>query len=645
MLANYSGTPVFVPKGTAIAHIVVPDDVDEAEVMNKDNTSAYTNKLPLNRIQLEPAQHKKYEQLQQEEEEEVWRCAEIDPKRSRVEKRNIRRLLRRFKDTFARNPKKPGCVSSVEHNIKTGDVKPIKKWPRRHSPQEQQIEEENVQEMLLNGIIRHSESPWAFPTVLVEKPDGSMRFCVDYRDLNALTEKDAYPLPKIDEMLDKLGKAKFFTTLDLASGYWQIPIAEKDKKKTAFVTRDGHFEFNFMPFGLCNAPATFQRLMEDVLKKLGRKFSMVYIDDIIIFSETWEQHLEHIKLVLDCLLEAGLKLKAQKCHFGFEELKFLGHIVSAKGIQTDPEKIRAIQELPIPGDVHALRRFLGMAGYYRRYIDGFSRISKPLNALTENRQGKQMVFSEECLNSFSTLKERLMTAPVLGYPDLDKDFVIHCDASKDAIGAVLAQEDKHGDLHPICYMSKVTSGAEKNWSIYDLECYAIIQALKKFRHYIHGKRTSIYTDQKALKWLLEMKEPSPRLTRWITKIQGLDLDIHYRPGRSNADADCLSRLVTPQDLEFAEGTPIESGLVRFVTVNASPKTKETLQLNAIRTKTVRGKPTQFTVVDGQAKACPETDPTTINGRKEAGLIGQIQSKRTRFIPLCRFVASGTTEGS
>src|SRR4051812_32339267 len=316
--------------------------------------------------------------------------------------------------------------------------------------------------MKKKGIVRKSKSPWASPVVIVAKKTGDKRICVDYRKLNEVTKKNAYPLPRIDDMLESFRTANWFTTLDLASGYWQVEIEEKDKEKTAFITNFGLYEFNVMPFRLCNAPGTFQRLMNYVLQPYAAKFVSIYLDDIIIYSKSFEQHIDHIKQVFQALREANLKIKLKKCSFCMPNLTFLGHIVERDGIQPDPAKIEKVKDLPIPKDVSQVRSALGLFSYYRRFIKDFSRIAKPINTLLK----KDQVFewTEKQQNAFNRLKNCLINAPILQYPNFDETFYLYTDASEIGLGAVLTQKDKEGREHPIAYASRSLTPAEKNYS-------------------------------------------------------------------------------------------------------------------------------------------------------------------------------------
>ena len=366
----------------------------------------------------------------------------------------LKALVAEYRDIFALTNDELGCTDVVQHRIDTEEHTPIKQYPRRTPFVQRTKIAKLVADMEKKGVISPSKSPWASPVVLVAKKDGSTRFCVDFRRLNAVTKKDVYPLPRIEDILDTLGRARYFSTLDLSTGYWQIPVHPADREKTAFTTHCGLFEFNRMPFGLCNAPSTFQRLMQTVLAGLDGKCCFVYIDDILVCSRTFKEHVKHLKLVFDRLRAAGLRLKVGKCMFLREQVKYLGHTISKEGIGPDPSKVVKVQTFPVPTDVHKLRQFLGLASYYRRFIKDFASVSSPLNALT--KKGASFQWTTQCQHSFDRLKTLLCCAPVLLYPKFGPghDFVLETDASLTGLGAVLSQADEKGVLHPVAYASR-----------------------------------------------------------------------------------------------------------------------------------------------------------------------------------------------
>ena len=436
---------------------------------------------------------------------------------------------------------KLGQTTVVKHSIDTGSASPIKQRPYRVPETKRKIIEEEVQKMLIADIIKPSKSPWSSPVVLVTKPDGSARFCVDYRKLNAVTKRDAYPIPRIDDTLDALGKARFFTTLDLESGYWQIPMKEEDKEKTAFSTSQGHWEFQTMPFGVVNGPACFQRLMNYVLTKLHWTHCLVYLDDIIIFSRTFEEHMDRLKTVLSRLKKAGLTLKPRKCQWVQRSVKYLGHIISEEGIQPDSTKIKAVQDFPAPTSKTLVRKFLGMTSYYRRFVPNYASMVKPLTQLTKTRgQAKIFQWNEEAQRAFENLKKALLTEPILRLPDFDQQFVVYTDASDHGLGAVLAQEFGDGEA-VVAYASRQLSGSERNYSTIQKECLAIVWALQYFHHYLFGRTFVIVTDHRPLKWLQTMKPKSAQMERWMCDLQAYSFEVKHRSGKCNGNADFLSR--------------------------------------------------------------------------------------------------------
>ena len=356
-----------------------------------------------------------------------------------MQREKVLDLLARHNSVFAQGqlPVAPFSGNLFVHTIDTGANRPTSVCPRRRAPAERLAIQEEVGKMLEMGVIERASGPWSSPIVLVEKKDGSLRFCVDYRRLNDATVKDVYPLPRIDDVLDRLGGAKFFTTLDLFKGYWQIPLHLRDRVKTAFVTPDGLFQFRVMPFGLCNAPASFQRMMDAVLGPLKWQTCLVYMDDILIFADTFEEHLDRIATVLEAIEAAGLLLQAPKCLFASSQTKYLGHIIDASGVLPDPDKVQALQQFPTPTCVKEVRRFLGVASFYRRFIEGFARLSDPLTALL--KKGRVWSWGEEEERAFRDLIERLSTAPVLAHLDDAADLILHTDASLTGLGAVLSQ--------------------------------------------------------------------------------------------------------------------------------------------------------------------------------------------------------------
>ncbi|XP_074322839.1 uncharacterized protein LOC141659812 [Apium graveolens] len=385
-------------------------------------------------------------------------------------------------------------------------TEPVSKAPYRMAHVEIKELARQLQELLEKGVIRPSVSPWGAPVLFVKKKDGSMRLCIDYRELNKLTIKNKYPLPRIDDLFDQLKGAKYFSKIDLRSGYHQLKIKPEDIPKIAFRTRYGHYEFLVMSFGLTNAPAAFMDLMNRIFKEYLDKFVIVFIDDILIYSKTEEDHAEHVRTDLEILRKKKLYAKLSKCEFWLQEVQFLGHIVSNEGIKVDPIKIEAIMNWERPRTPTEVRSFLGLAGYYRRFVQNFSRIATSLTKLT--RKNEKFIWNDKCEESFQELKRRLITAPVLSLPDDQGNFVIYSDASHKGLGCVLMQHDK-----VIAYASRQLKPHEQKYPTHDLELAAIVFALKIWRHYLYGEKCEIFTDHKSLKYIFTQKELNMRQRR------------------------------------------------------------------------------------------------------------------------------------
>eukprot|EP00731_Ephydatia_muelleri_P012465 Em0006g1359a len=412
-----------------------------------------------------------------------------------------------------------------------------------------------LQDMLAKGAIQPSDSPWSSPIVLVTKKDGSTRFCVDYRKVNAVTRKDAYPLPRVDDTLDTLAGSKLFSTLDLATGYWQVEVADEDKEKTAFSTPEGLYQFEVMPFGLCNAPATFQRLMDKVLSGLKWYSCLVYIDDIVVVGDSFENHLYNLVGVLKRLREAGLKVKPSKCSLCQREVQYLGHVVSTEGISTDPTKVEAICNWPTPTCKQEIQRFLGLANYYRRFIKNFSSIAKPLQRLTE--KNNMFHWNELCQSAFDELRRCLVSSPVLAYPDYSKCFVLDTDASDVGIGAVLSQPSEDGSERVIAYASRSLSRQEQRYCVTRRELMAVVEFTHHFRPYLLGRQFTLRTDHGSLVWLQNFKEPEGQLARWLERLQEFDFVVIHRQGTQHCNADALSRIPCRQCGRVDQGKEVE----------------------------------------------------------------------------------------
>ncbi|KAL0161382.1 hypothetical protein M9458_045107, partial [Cirrhinus mrigala] len=467
------------------------------------------------------------------------------------EQGKVRTLLQHYQSVFSAHDNDLGCTNLISHDIPLTDDVPVRQRYRRLPPSEYDVVKTHINQLLEAQIIRESCSPYASPIVLVKKKDGSLRMCVDYRQLNSKTRKDAFPLPRIEETLDALTGARWFSTLDLASGYNQVPVTEGDKAKTAFCTPFGLFEWNRMPFGLCNAPSTFQRLMERLFGDQRHQSLLLYLDDIVVFSCSVTQHLERLEVVLGRLKREGLKAKLEKCAFFKQQVKYLGHVVSSQGVATDPSKVEVVAKWGRPVNVTELRSFLGFASYYRRFVEGFAKLAAPLHKLVAEFVGGRYkksagpsfasAWTEHCQNSFDTLKEKLTTSPILAYADFSLPFILEVDASHRGLGAVLSQEQE-GKVRPIAFASRSLRPTERNpvnYSSMKLEFLALKWAMtEKFREYLLGHRCVVFTDNNPLSHLESAKLGATE-QRWAAQVAVFDFEIRYRPAdlRALQEAD------------------------------------------------------------------------------------------------------------
>ena len=479
------------------------------------------------------------------------------PQLSSGQRRQVEGLVKEYSDVFAWTDDDMGFTDVVKHEITVTTDAPVAQPYRRIPPSVLGEVKQHLQDLLARGIIQPSASPYASPIVLVRKKSGELRMCVDYRKLNSITRRDQFPLPRIEECLDALGGAQLFTSLDLASGYHQVAMHEKDMHRTAFTCPFGLYEFKRMPFGLCNAPATFQRLMQTSMHDMIFEVLLAYLDDLMVFAKTFEGHIDNLERVLKRLREIGVKLNPTKCCFFMPEVSFLGHIISGEGIATNPDTIRAVVDFPRPNTIKDVRSFLGLASYYRRFVKDFAKLAKPLHQLTttvhnlhpkDRHKGEKKVFdglwTHECELAFLQLKQALTTAPVLGYADYTRPFILEVDASLTGLGAVLSQKDDEGRTHVIAYASRSLRPNERkmhNYSSLKLELLALKWAVaEKFRGYLLGHHVVIYTDNNPLSHLETAKFGATEM-RWASELQVFNYELKYKPGKNNNNADALSR--------------------------------------------------------------------------------------------------------
>ncbi|XP_078496945.1 uncharacterized protein LOC144753011 [Lissotriton helveticus] len=466
----------------------------------------------------------------------------LSPSLTPEQREDCRQILEQYSTLFSLVP---GRTHLCTHDVDTGDSPPVKSKTYRLSDKVKASIHGEVTKMLELGVIEPSSSPWSSPVVLVPKaaPPGTtpeLRFCVDYRGLNSITKTNAHPIPRADELIDRLGAAQYLSTFDLTSGYWQISLTDGAKERSAFSTPEGHCQFCVMPFGLKNAPATFQRLVNQVLSGM-EGFSAAYLDDIAVFSSSWEDHLQHLQAVLQALKQAGLTIKASKCQIGQGSVVYLGHLVGRGAVQPLQAKIEAIMAWEPPKTQTEVRAFLGLTGYYRRFVKGYGTIVAPLTELTSKKQPRRVVWTEACQQAFEKLKQAMCAAPVLRAPDFSKEFIVQTDASEHGIGAVLSQLNEEGLDQPVVFLSRRLLPREPKWSAIEREAFAVVWALKNLRPYLFGSHLLVQTDHRPLRWLMQMKGENPKLLRWSISLQGMDFRVEHRPRVDHANADGLSR--------------------------------------------------------------------------------------------------------
>ena len=456
------------------------------------------------------------------------------------------KLLHQNSDIFSRGPYDIGQTHLQEHKIEIQENStPVRMPFYEQNPQMRRETEKIMQPLLEKGVVKESNSDWHSPVVLVRKAGSNeFRFAVDYRKLNKITKPQAYPIPRLSDIFDAIGEAnaQYFTSVDMGKAFWQVPLEENSKKLAAFITYDGIYEFQTMPFGrLSGATASFQMLMMKLLRNIAWKYVLCYVDDIIIFSSSFEDHLQHLEEVFRRLRDAGLKLSPKKCFFAKQKLHYLGFVISKDGIEADPKKVEKILNLKPPKDAKGVKSLLGLTAFYKKFIPQYSQVCAPLfNLLKKNNK---FMWSESAQNALDQLKIALTSAPVLAFPDMSREFILTCDASQSGLGYILGQIGDDSKEHVIEYSGRALQGAERNYTISELECLAVIEGVKAYKHYLSTDIPfTIVTDHKAVSSLKTMTNSSNgRLARWALFLQGFNYKVVYRKGEQN-QTDALSCL-------------------------------------------------------------------------------------------------------
>lgn len=473
-------------------------------------------------------------------------CVDVNESLDSEALNQLKEMIKKWQHCFASNTKELGVVKDVEMSITLKDPQPVCIRPYRLSFKEREIVQNKVNDLLEAGIVQESQSDFASPVILVKKNNGDHRLCVDYRALNKKTVKDVYPMPNIEEQLNCLANKKYFTSLDCSQGFHQIPVAADSINKTAFITTEGHYEYLRTPFGLMNAPAVFQRFINKVIGTLRYENILVYMDDILVPSTTVEEGLQLLEKLFTVIDKFGLKLNLQKCSFLKSQVDYLGHTISAAGTSPGSRKIEAVEKFPVPKNIHEIRQFIGLCGYFRKFIENFAIIASPITNLT--KKNVKWEWGETQQNAFDLLKTKLINKPVLASFNVNLETEVHTDASSKGLGGILIQKQENGDKKPVAYFSRVTSAAERVYHSYELETLAVIESLKRFRVYLLGLRFKIVTDCSAVRYAFNKRDLIPRIARWWLAIQEFDFDICHQSGKTMGHVDALSRNVPESNI-------------------------------------------------------------------------------------------------
>ena len=544
-VTNWGKETVMVEKDSVIGYVESVTLVDPEDTLWEDDQTAIVARIDAS-------------ETPRERKEDLESRLAIGTSCSAEERKALTQLMVQKSNVFALTDKELGQTDLVEHSIELSDSTPIRTAPRRLPYALRSELEDELQKLLDIGCIEPSSSSFASGLVLLRKKDGGLRVCVDYRGINKKTIPDCYPIPRIDDLIDTVGRCggKIFSTLDLMKGYHHIKMTSESKEKTAFTCHLGLFQYRRMPFGLTNAPATFQRLMNKLFCGPKWKFLFVYLDDLLIVSQSFQEHIEHVKQVLNQLEEAGLRLRPEKCSFAQTSVEYLGHTLSLDGVRPNDNKVKAVKEFKRPTCCKEVKSFLGLVNFYRRHLPNLAAITRPLTALT--RKDKEtgttvpFVWDEPCELAFQEVKRLLVSAPLLHPPDMTKPFYLWTDASEKGFGALLEQEDSDGSRYPVAYASRQTNPAEAKYAPTELEVAALVYAVEHFEVYLLGSEFTVYTDHQSLvsAFISHMKSQSRGLlARWYLRVARFlpKMKLEYKPGRINGVADALSRAPTPSE--------------------------------------------------------------------------------------------------
>ena len=533
VLRNLTGKPVHLAAGRPVARVVatnaVPDAAPSPEFLRKLD-ELEPNRNPPKKLTIEERQKLLLELLRKE--------SRLDKLKQWSLELALRfeRMMMEHHNIFSLELNEIGCTDTAEHVIELLDTEPFKEWFRCIAPPLVEEVWEHIQEMLDGDAIRPSQSPWCNVVVLVHKKDGGLQFCIDFPRLNSRTKKDAYPLPRMQETMESMVGAWFFSTMDLKSGFWQVKMAKDSQQYTAFTVGSmGVYEFLRMPYGLCNAPATFQRLMQNCLCELNLTYALIYLDDVIVFSRTEEEHLHRLRVVFARFLEHGLKLKPSKCHFLQDEITFLGHKISADGMKPGTANLKAIAEMAPPETYTEIQQFTSMTGFFRWFIKGYSKIAKPLNDLLEGEASKlkseELELTPEALKAFEELKMKCMTAPLLVFADFKKPFRLETDTLKEGLGAILLQELDDGQYHLVAFASQELKGRELKYHSSKLEFLALKWAVtEQFHEYLQYQPFTVCTDNNLLTYILMTPNLDALGHCWVVALAGYNMKLEYLKG-------------------------------------------------------------------------------------------------------------------